>query len=72
MGPTSRRQRLRTVSPERIAKVMEALKAKMGVGGVELRPDGSVVILTSAGPMPLSENQGKGGNEWDEVLTAVA
>lgn len=72
MSPNNPRARARSVSPERIAKVAAALEKKTSISGVELRPDGSVVILTGLGSMPLTVNQGNGGNEWDEVLTAAA
>jgi hypothetical protein len=56
------------VSPERIARVAEALRAKTAVGGVELRPDGSVVILTGNGPVALSGGKESRKNPLDRVL----
>jgi hypothetical protein len=48
-----------------------AAKAGLQVGSVEVRPDGTVIVRTPldglAEPRKPVEN-GKGGNEWDEVL----
>jgi hypothetical protein len=58
------RQRLRAVSPERIAKVMRAIG---DVQGVELQTDGSAVILTAGGNrLPLRPKE-SGPNEWDDA-----
>ncbi len=47
-------RRLRSVSPERIAKVAARLQALGVFGGVRLEPDGAAVLLTDAEPVVLS------------------
>lgn len=65
----SARQRLRQVSPERIARVAAALGERCK--GVQLRTDGSAVILTddTALPLPVA---GDDASEWDDVLQGAA
>ncbi len=52
MGAARRRQR--SVSPERIAKVVSALAGCGVATGVRLNVDGSAELLTGAGPVVLS------------------
>ncbi len=63
------RKRLRIVSPQRIARVAEALGGRCR--GVQLQTDGSAIILTVDGAVPLSAAEG-GANPWDEVLPGAA
>lgn len=66
---TATRQRLRQVSPERIARVCKALGDR--AAGVRLMTDGTAVILTGDGEAILPE-AGEGANEWDDVLQGSA
>ena len=68
-GNSTGRKRLRIVSPQRIARVAEALGERCR--GVQLQTDGSAIILTADGPTPLSAG-GDGPNPWDEVLPGAA
>ncbi len=63
------RKRLRLVSPQRIARVAEAMGER--VRGVQLQTDGSAIILTVEGAVTLSAAQ-DGPNPWDEVLPGAA
>jgi hypothetical protein len=42
----------------------QAERAGFHVGSVEVRPDGSIVIVPARGQEPVSD----AGNPWDEVL----
>lgn len=66
----SARQRLRSVSPERIAKVAAALGDRCK--GVQLKTDGSAVLLTDGARIPLAGPSEADPNEWDDVLQGSA
>ena len=68
---TSPRQRYRQVSPERIAKVAEALHARGLPCAVKLTTDGSALLLTGEGAESLMPMEADAVNEWDEVLPGV-
>ena len=67
-GIAGARKRHRQVSPQRIARVAEALGGRCR--GVQLQTDGSAIILTDERAIPLSDAQAP--NPWDEVLPGAA
>jgi hypothetical protein len=61
-----KRQRLRQVSAERIAKVVEELSKRNLPCTVQLSTDGSALLLTDQGATKLTSGR-KAVNPWDEV-----
>ncbi len=58
------RQRPRLVSPERIAKTVKAVSETRRIHGVQLQPDGAVLILLA----PCEDAPSPVVNEWDEIV----